>query len=58
MQVSYVVEFSDPNVASAQVQTVRSAYLSAHQFIVYDSYVKAIEYNPLGSLEAQVALAE
>jgi hypothetical protein len=56
VQVSNVVEFSDPGTATSEVQTVRSAYLSAHQFIVYDSYVKAIELHPLGSLQDQIAL--
>ena len=57
VQVSNVVEFSDPGKASSEVQTVRNAYLSAHQFVVYDSYVKAIELHPLGSLQEQVVLA-
>ena len=56
VQVSNVVEFSDPKVASSQVQTVRSAYLLAHQFVVYDSFVKAIEFHPIASLEAEVGL--
>ena len=54
--ISYVVRFNDANDASAQVGTVRSAYISAHQFFQYDELVKAVEVQPVSQLKVAVGL--
>ncbi len=49
-QISYVVRFLDPTQAAAQTGAVKSAYISAHQFVRYDELVKAVEIQPVSNL--------
>jgi len=56
LEISYVVQFSSPEVALAEVNTVRSDYISARQFVVYDQFVKAVETKPKSDLRVAVAL--
>lgn len=55
--ISYVVKFSDSDQASSQVGRVKSVYLSAHQFVVYDELVKAVEIQPVSNLRVAIGLA-
>ncbi len=55
-QITYVVEFPNPETASAQFGAVKSAYLSSHQFTIYDNFVKAVEYQPISAVEAAIRL--
>ena len=58
VRTNFVVKFSDPSMAISQYGVVRSTYLSATQFTVYDSYVQVVESNTLKQLVAQVRLVE
>jgi len=52
--VKYVVGFSDPGTAISQYGAVKRAYLGARTFRVYDSFVLAIDAEPLSALEGAV----
>jgi hypothetical protein len=56
VQISYVIKFSNPEIALSQYQTVKSAHLSARQFAIFDSYVEAIEYQSISSVEEAIKL--
>ena len=57
-QVLSVVKFSGPDVALSQYGSVKSAYLSATKFTVYDSYVLAVETGPISKITQFVRLVE
>jgi hypothetical protein len=54
--IKYVVGFSDSSAAISQYGAVKSAYLGARTFRVYDSYVLAVDDEPLSALEGAVRL--
>ncbi len=56
LQASYVVKFSDPQIAATHASDVASSYLSAKQLILYDSFVVAVESEPLANLQASIRL--
>ncbi len=53
-----VLAFQNSTVALAEYNTVRASYLSSVQFTVYDSYVKAVEYQAQKGLVGAVRLVE
>jgi hypothetical protein len=54
--ISYVVRFTDATYASAQVGTVKSDYISAHQFFQFGEIVKAVETQPVSQLKVGIGL--
>jgi|GEM_PF-3768697 hypothetical protein len=58
LEVSRVVEFNSTSVALAQWTLVRSAYLSATKFVVFDTLVQATEFHPLSKVAEYVRLVE
>ena len=54
--IDYVVRFADADAAQSQLSTVKAAYISAHQFFLYDELVKAVEVQPVSQLKVAVGL--
>ena len=53
-QSSFVVQFTSPSIATAQVPTMKADYLASHDFTVYGSDVKAIVLTKSSGLQAAV----
>lgn len=58
LEVSRIVEFNSTGVAVAQWTSVRSAYLYATKFVVFDTLVQATEFHPLSKTAEYVRLVE
>lgn len=58
VQVRRVIEFNSSQAAVNDWTEVRSAYLNAHQFTVYDSYVEAVEVGSMSDITSYVRLVE
>lgn len=56
LKINYVVKFPDSATAQSQVGTVRTDYLAARYFAVYDELVRGTETQPLSGLRAAVGL--
>jgi hypothetical protein len=56
-QISFVVQFANPATASAQLQTMKTDYLTSHDFTVYSNapYIKAVELTSSAGLQGAVA---
>jgi len=56
-QTSFVVQFANPATAKAQLQTMKTDYLTSHDFTVYSNapYLKAVVLTKLTGLQAAVA---
>jgi hypothetical protein len=58
VQVARVVEFNSSQAAVNDWTDVRSAFLNAHGFTVYDSFVEAVELGQVSNIVQYVRLVE